>query len=277
MYPRLGQSPRRFCPVCRHGVFPDTAQQHVRPYPHAGIGADFRLFSADIRLSLHSYTVCRRLGGGRVPCGIVLLVQELPAGAAYGKPFPCFRIHRAGQPAVASTHAVRPCFLDGSLQLPVTPAQEFSCLIDRMERTLLVFVGTCFLLRTNGDILPSLPGIGVFRTCRVRFRTVEQATLGYLLILFIASSAHCLAVGSKGKIRTRNYLQFLILLNFCIFVCIGLQPALAIHLMSFLFIGVGILAGHLFVLTNSRNSNQFFICALVGLFVLFGFNVWTLL
>ncbi|MGI6793832.1 hypothetical protein ACMYZ5_05840 [Bacteroides sp. KG68] len=109
------------------------------------------------------------------------------------------------------------------------------------------------------------------------FAPWEQATLGYLLILFIASSAHCLAVGSKGKIRTRNYLQFLILLNFCIFVCIGLQPALAIHLMSFLFIGVGILAGHLFVLTNSRNSNLFFICALVGLFVLFGFNVWTLL
>lgn len=109
------------------------------------------------------------------------------------------------------------------------------------------------------------------------FAPWEQATLGYLLILFIVSSAHCLVTGYEDKIRTRSYLQFLILMNFCIFVCIGLQPALTIHLMSFLLIGVSILAGHLFVLTNSRSSNLFFICALAGLFVLFGFNIWTLL
>lgn len=103
------------------------------------------------------------------------------------------------------------------------------------------------------------------------------ATIGYLFVLFIVSSAHCLVAGYEDKIRTRSYLHFLIFLNLCIFIYIGLQPALGVHLLSLLLIGVSILAGHLFVLTNSRSSNIFFICALAGLFLLFGFNLWTLL
>lgn len=102
----------------------------------------------------------------------------------------------------------------------------------------------------------------------------ELATLGYLLVLFIVSSVHCLVTGYEDKIRTRSYLQFLILLSLCIFAYIGLQPASSVHLMPFLFTGVSILAGHLFVLTGNRSSNVFFICAFLGLFLLFGFNLW---
>lgn len=109
------------------------------------------------------------------------------------------------------------------------------------------------------------------------FQPWELATLGYLLVLFLASSIHCLASGYEDKIRTRSYLNFLILLDFCIFVYIVLQPVPGMQLLPILFIGISILAGHLFVLTGSRSSNLFFICALAGLFILFGFNVWTLL
>lgn len=116
-----------------------------------------------------------------------------------------------------------------------------------------------------------------FAPTRFDYQPWELATLGYLLVLFIVSAAHCLIAGYEDKIRTRSYLHFLILLNFCIFVYIGLQPVLSVHLMSFLLIGVSILAGHLFVLTNSRSSNIFFICAFIGLFILLGFNIWTLL
>ena len=116
-----------------------------------------------------------------------------------------------------------------------------------------------------------------FAPVRFDFELWQLATLGYLLVLFLASSIHCLVTGYEDKIRTRSYLHFLIFLNFCIFVYIGLQPALGVHLLSLLLIGVSILAGHLFVLTNSRSSNIFFICALAGLFLLFGFNIWTLL
>ena len=119
--------------------------------------------------------------------------------------------------------------------------------------------------------------LATFTPIRFDYQPWELATLGYLLVLFIVSAAHCLIAGYEDKIRTRSYLHFLILLNFCIFVYIGLQPALSVHLMSFLLIGTSILAGHLFVLTNSRSSNIFFICAFVGLFILLGFNIWTLL
>ena len=86
----------------------------------------------------------------------------------------------------------------------------------------------------------------------------ELATLGYLLVLFIVSAAHCVVAGFEDKIRTRAYLQFLIDV-------------------PLLMISNSILIGHLFVLTNNKTSNIFFIVATVCLILLFGFNVWTLL
>ena len=56
-----------------------------------------------------------------------------------------------------------------------------------------------------------------------------------------------------------------------------LQPTLSMNLLSLLLIGVSILVGHLFVLTNSRTSNLFFISSMVALIALFCFNIWTLL
>lgn len=116
-----------------------------------------------------------------------------------------------------------------------------------------------------------------FRPVLFSFRPEEAVTLGYMFVLFAGCAGHCLASGYEDKIRTRSYLQFLILLTFCLFVYIALQPMPGIHLLPILLVGVSILAGHLFVLTENRGTNIFFICMLVGLFLLFGFNVWTLL
>lgn len=119
--------------------------------------------------------------------------------------------------------------------------------------------------------------LATFQPVRFDFQPWELATVGYLFILFAASAGHCLALGYEDKIRTRSYLHFLMLLCFCMFLYIVLQPAQCIHLLSLLLIGTSILAGHLFALTHSRSSNIFFICSLVLLFLLFIFNVWTLL
>lgn len=105
----------------------------------------------------------------------------------------------------------------------------------------------------------------------------ELATIGYLLVLFVVSAAHCLISGYEDKIRTRSYLHFLIFLTFCMFVYLGLQPSLSAHLLPLLLTGVSFLTGHLFVLTDSRGTNLFFIGALLLLVLLFGFNVWILL
>ena len=120
--------------------------------------------------------------------------------------------------------------------------------------------------------------LGTFQPVTLQdFPLWEIATLGYLFVMFTVSSVHCLVAGYEDKIRTRSYLHFLIFLSFCIFGYILLQPAQTVHLLPLLLIGVSILMGHFVVLTNSRASNVFFICALVGLVLLFGFNVWTLL
>lgn len=109
------------------------------------------------------------------------------------------------------------------------------------------------------------------------FQLWEIVTLGYLFILYVVSSVHCMVAGYEDKIRTRAYLHFLIFLNFCIFLFIILQPSLSMDLLSLLLIGVSVLVGHLFVLTGSRISNFFFIGSMVALIALFCFNIWTLL
>lgn len=105
----------------------------------------------------------------------------------------------------------------------------------------------------------------------------ELAILGYLLVMFIVSAVHCIATGFEDKIRTRAYLQFLIDLTLFLFLLIALQPIYCSALLPLLIISSSILIGHFFVLTNSKSSNVFFIISLVGLILLFAFNIWTLL
>lgn len=105
----------------------------------------------------------------------------------------------------------------------------------------------------------------------------ELAILGYLLVLFIVSAAHCVIAGFEDKIRTRAYLQFLIDLTLFLFLLIALQPVYCSDLLPLLMISSSILIGHFFVLTGSKTSNLFFIVSLIGLILLFGFNIWTLL
>ena len=99
----------------------------------------------------------------------------------------------------------------------------------------------------------------------------ELAVLGYLLVLFIVSAAHCIIAGFEDKIRTRAYLQFLIDLNIFLFLLIALQPTYCVNLLPLLMISSSILIGHFFVLTNSKTSNVFFIISLVSLILLFSF------
>lgn len=121
--------------------------------------------------------------------------------------------------------------------------------------------------------------LGTFHPIRFgeAFQWWELVTLAYLFVMFVVSAIHCMVAGYQDKIRTRSYLHFLIFLCFCIFLFIFLQPEHCINLLSPLLIVVSILIGHLFVLTNSRTSNWFFIGSSIALIGLYLFNIWTLL
>ena len=105
----------------------------------------------------------------------------------------------------------------------------------------------------------------------------ELAILGYLLVMFIVSAVHCIAAGFEKNSLSLAYLQFLIDLTLFLFLLIALQPIYCSALLPLLIISNSILIGHFFVLTNSKSSNVFFIISLVGLILLFAFNIWTLL
>lgn len=104
----------------------------------------------------------------------------------------------------------------------------------------------------------------------------EIATLTYLFLLYAVSAIHCMVSVFEDKLRTRAYLQFLILLDFFLFAGALLLPTPCSEWIPLLLIGVSILSGHLFVLTHSRLSNLFFIGSMAGLVLLLLFNVWQL-
>ena len=102
------------------------------------------------------------------------------------------------------------------------------------------------------------------------------ATLGCLFVVFAVATTHCLATGYEDKIRTRSYLHFLIWFCCYTFLFMTLQPSEETALLPMLLAGVSFPAGHLFVLTDGRGINYFFIAMFVGLFALFVFNLWML-
>ena len=243
LHPHLGKPSLQLYSVCRHRVLPNTAQQYVRHHPDAGIGTDFCLLPADIRLPQPAHAVVF------IGLGSLLFPQLM---------------------------LFVPIFWIGAYNFQSLQPKSFFASLVGWSVPYWLLLGHALYYGQMELFCQPFRELVTFAPTRFDYQPWELATLGYLLVLFIVSAAHCLIAGYEDKIRTRSYLHF-ILLNFCIFVYIGLQPVLSVHLMSFLLIGVSILAGHLFVLTNSRSSNIFFICAFIGLFILLGFNIWTLL
>lgn len=105
----------------------------------------------------------------------------------------------------------------------------------------------------------------------------ELAMLGYTFVLFLISSIHSFVLSYKDKIRTRVHLRFFILLNFCLYLFVALQPVHCLDLLPLLLVGVSILTSHMFILTNNKASNILLISVLIGLVLLFAYNLWMLL
>lgn len=113
---------------------------------------------------------------------------------------------------------------------------------------------------------PLFEGLNARRVC----------LLAYLFVLYAVAAGRFFAKGYEDKIRTRCYLRFFVLTGFFLFVYVVLQPAMGGQVVALLAVCVSILAGHLFVLSRGRAVNVFFIMTLVGIFIIFGFNLWTL-
>lgn len=277
LHPHLGKPSLQLYSVCRHRVLPNTAQQYVRHHPDAGIGTDFCLLPADIRLPQPTHAVCGRLGSRLLPGGTVFLFKSYQQARPTGSLFHAFVFIGLGSLLFPQLILFVPIFWIGAYNFQSLQPKSFFASLVGWSVPYWLLLGHALYYGQMELFCQPFRELVTFAPTRFDYQPWELATLGYLLVLFIVSAAHCLIAGYEDKIRTRSYLHFLILLNFCIFVYIGLQPVLSVHLMSFLLIGVSILAGHLFVLTNSRSSNIFFICAFIGLFILLGFNIWTLL
>lgn len=105
----------------------------------------------------------------------------------------------------------------------------------------------------------------------------QIATFAYVSILFAVGAIHAIVSGNEDKLSTRSYLRFLVLLGVCCGALIGLQPALYNQLLPLLWICASIVGGRLFILSRGRIANIFFVCSVIGAFLLFAFNLWTLL
>lgn len=104
----------------------------------------------------------------------------------------------------------------------------------------------------------------------------QIATLAFIFVFFVIAMVHSLATGWQDKIRTRSYLNFFSLMEFFLFILILLQPHHFVVLLPLLLVGFSFLSGHFLALAKNRISNIYFIVSLVGLIILFFYNLWML-
>ena len=259
IYSGMGKYTFKFHLLWRRRLLPDRTKQYFCHHPYAGIRTNGHLFPVYIRLSGPASCLCRRLCLDSISYIPVLFIG---LGSLF---FPQLTLFI-------------PLYWIGAYGFQaLTPKSFFSSLVG-WTLPYWFLLGHAYFYDEMDLFYQPFIELATFHPINLwDFPLWEIATLGYLFVLYLVSSIHCLVAGYEDKIRTRSYLHFLIFLSFCIFVYILLQPVLTVHLLPLLLIGVSILTGHFVVLTNSRASNVFFICALAGLILLFGFNIWTLL
>ena len=260
-------------------LFPDRAEQPVQYHPYAGFRADSYLFSAGHRLSGDAPVICRKRCRHNLFILHLFPVQELPAGTGVRISVLLVPVYRCRSILFPQLTFFSVLWLFEAHRFQSLTFRSFCGALVGWTMPYWMLFGHAFFydqielfyhpfkeLATFGDIF----NLQILQPW-------ELATLGYLFVLFIVSAAHCVVAGFEDKIRTRAYLQFLIDVTLFLFVLIVLQPSQCSNLLPLLMISNSILIGHLFVLTNNKTSNIFFIVATVCLILLFVFNVWTLL
>lgn len=102
----------------------------------------------------------------------------------------------------------------------------------------------------------------------------ELVTIGFVFLITLISIIHYLFNNYQDKIRTRSYLNFLILLGSILLLSLLLQPQHTKTLLPLLLVCTSILTGHFFALTNSKTSNIIFIISIILLIALLYCNLW---
>ena len=277
--PRMGGASCQFLDLRGYRLFPDRAEQPVQYHPYAGFRADSYLFSAGHRLSGDAPVICRKRCRHNLFILHLFLFKSYQQAQASGYLFYSFLFIGAGSILFPQLTFFSVLWLFEAHRFQSLTFRSFCGALVGWTMPYWMLFGHAFFydqielfyhpfkeLATFGDIF----NLQILQPW-------ELATLGYLFVLFIVSAAHCVVAGFEDKIRTRAYLQFLIDVTLFLFVLIVLQPSQCSNLLPLLMISNSILIGHLFVLTNNKTSNIFFIVATVCLILLFVFNVWTLL
>lgn len=99
-------------------------------------------------------------------------------------------------------------------------------------------------------------------------------TIGGIFLISLISIFHYSLNSYQDKIRTRSYLNFLVLLEMILLMFLLLQPQHAKIIFPILLICISILTGHFFTLSNSKASNITFITSIILLIALLYCNLW---
>lgn len=171
-----------------------------------------------------------------------------------------------------------PVWLAGALQFQSLNPRSFSAAISGLLMPFWFLFGhACFY-----DNLP------LFTSClqeMIHFVPINYTTdmphwalisTIFLGILTLISSIHGIAYSYEDKIQTRAYLNFLILLSFCLLAFILLQPIHCNTLLIPMAQTSSLLTAHFFIQTNNRMTNILFIGAGISLLAIYIFNLWTL-
>lgn len=113
-----------------------------------------------------------------------------------------------------------------------------------------------------------------FGTLGVGYELWQYPLFFFLVLLLIVGATHFYTTNLEDRLRTRIYLNFLVILSTVLLVATMLQPQDAVSLFPLAAVPVSLLAGRYFSLTNSRVSGGFLVFILFLLLGIFIFCLW---
>ena len=102
----------------------------------------------------------------------------------------------------------------------------------------------------------------------------RMVTFGFIVLASLTGIIHFHRNSYKDKIRTRMLFEVFTTLFLCAMVFAVLQPQHADCLMAMMTVCGSPLVGHFISLTNTRLTNAWFVCLLIGALCITVYNVW---
>lgn len=165
-----------------------------------------------------------------------------------------------------------PLFWLGSNRLFSLNSRSFAASIVGFLMPYWVLWGVCYLQDNLAVCYSRIASIVAFKPFEFALDTTQAIGFGFLLLLLIVAAVNFYSKAFGDKLRTRNYIQFLIILTVILAFGILFQEGLFQQLLPLFIAILSLIVSYFFSMSRGRLANYFFIFVLIGMLSLYLYN-----